>query len=273
MEQVKQYFIDAEGFYADGRFDLAYKRYDQILDLDPTNIAARRGQEKVNAAKLKYADEAYNAMRSYLSWQLESKWEIPPRQYSGHEIIRIESGPINISSTQAITEKLRRIIIPKIEFREATVTDAISFLQRKSIDLDTTEADPTRRGVNIVLKLESAGMGAPPAGGLGAPPVDAGPGAPAPAASPADAKITLSLTNIPLAVALDYITRLANLKVKVEPYAVKIVPLSEPTDTLITKEYKVPPGFLSTAGAMGGGDALARTTGLGGAGPVEGAWP
>ena len=64
-----------------------------------------------------------------------------------------------------------------------------------------------------------------------------------PADSPeADARITLSLNDIPLRAAIDHVAKAANLKLKIEPYAVAVVPQSEPTDVLITKEYKVPPG-------------------------------
>src|SRR5207237_4311668 len=70
----------------------------------------------------------------------------------------------------------------------------------------------------------------------------------------------------------------AGLKVKVEPYAVLIIPLSEQSNELITKEYRVPPGFISTtvnvgasalnrpatrvgAGATGTGKDTQETTG------------
>ena len=273
VEEVKRLFTEAQGFYDSGRFDLAYKRYDQILGLDPYNIAARKGQEEVNAARLKYADVSYDTTRSYLNWKVEQGWDLPPRKYVGHEIVRIDSGATNVRSTEYIQNKLNHIIIPKIEFREATVREAVAFLHQKSVELDTTESDPARKGVNIVLKLEGlSGGGLPPAAapGAGLPPdpnAVAGVPAAAPASvvSPADQKITLSLTNIPLAEALRYITSLAGLKVKIDPYAVTIVPLSEPTDTLVTKEYKVPPGFLNTNGAEGGGTALsAPAAGVGG---------
>lgn len=58
-------------------------------------------------------------------------------------------------------------------------------------------------------------------------------------------RITLALSDVPLRAAVDYIARAANLKTKIEPYAVVVVPQSEPTDVLITKEYKVPPNFIS----------------------------
>lgn len=72
--------------------------------------------------------------------------------------------------------------------------------------------------------------------------------------SPADARITVQLTNIPLIEALKYVTSLANLKYKVEPYAVAIVPIGTNTLELIQKEYKVPPGFIARI-ANPGGDA------------------
>jgi general secretion pathway protein D len=37
------------------------------------------------------------------------------------------------------------------------------------------------------------------------------------------------------------------LKVKVEPYAVAVIPISEQSNDLITKEYRVPPDFISTS--------------------------
>jgi general secretion pathway protein D len=71
------------------------------------------------------------------------------------------------------------------------------------------------------------------------------------AISPANARITITLNQIPLGEALRYIAAQAGLKVKVEPYAVSIIPLSEQSNDLITKEYRVPPGFISTAVNIG----------------------
>src|SRR5206468_2752341 len=93
-----------------------------------------------------------------------------------------------------------------------------------------------------------AGAGSPPAGTGAAPgaPVPARPGAPrvvAPPSGPAAARITVTLDNIPLGEALRYIANQAGLKVKVDPYAVSIIPLTEQSNDLITKRYRVPPEF------------------------------
>ena len=56
-----------------------------------------------------------------------------------------------------------------------------------------------------------------------------------------EARITITLNQIPLGEALRYIASQAGLKVKVEPYAVSIIPINEQSADLFTKEYRVPP--------------------------------
>jgi general secretion pathway protein D len=65
----------------------------------------------------------------------------------------------------------------------------------------------------------------------------------------------LALSNVPLIEAIRYLTELAGLKYKIEPYAVSIVPLSENTDELVTKEYRVPPSFIPTTSNTPDGSA------------------
>jgi general secretion pathway protein D len=271
VEEVKKLFTEAQGFYDTGRYDLAFKRYEQILNLDPYNIAARKGQERVNLARDNYAVSGYNEARSRSIWRVDDAWQNPVRKYGSIGTALFESHAQDTSGTARITTKLNQIIIPKIEFREATVREAIDFLKQKSRELDP-ETDPAKpKGVNIVLKLEStSGSVLPtPTGPTTTEPAIPGletapatvPAAPTAALiSPSEARITLSLTNIPLMEALRYITNLANLKIKVEPFAISIVPLSEPTEVLVTKEYRVPPGFISNSaskaevsGALSGG--------------------
>lgn len=254
VHEVQRLFIEAKGFYDTARFDLAYKRCDQILGLDPYNTAARNLQEQITAAKERYAQEAYNETRGLLNWQITKEWETSPRKYINRQAVRIIT-TTNTNSTEEIQNKLNRIIIPSLSFKDATVREAIDFLRKKSVELDTAETDPTKKGVNIFLKLNtSPAFGAVPAPAapeaVGVPGV---PVAPAPSASSSlgDKKINLTLTNIPLAEALRYICELAGLKTKIDPYAVSVVPLAEPTTEFITKEYKVPPGFLTTGGPTG----------------------
>jgi general secretion pathway protein D len=259
VEEVKQLLLEADGFYDTGRYDLAMKRYDMVLNLDPYNIAAREGQEKVNLRRSHYANAAYNETRSRLIWQLENEWAMPVRKFNATTETVIYGSDQDAAGTARITAKLQRIILPRLQFQEATIREALEFLRKKSIELDVTEPDPAKRGVSFVLKLnEGGGGGAAPAPSAPAPAAPTIPGlepipgavapeAPAPVMGTASANtpITISLQNIPLIEALKYVVNLANLKYKVEPYAVAIVPQGTSTDVLIQKEYKVPPGFIT----------------------------
>lgn len=233
VEEVKQLLQEAQGFYASGRYDLAFKRYEQVLNVDRYNIAARRGMEQVNVARAKYADTAYSETRGDMIRQVNKAWELPVRKFDVGASTIIDQPQIDTRGTAAIIRKLDEVIIPRIDFRDATVREALDFIRQRAAALDTLETDPTRKGINVVLKLP-------------------------PDSPEAATRITLSLTDVPLRAAIDYVARAANLKLKVEPFAVVVVPQSEPIDILVTKEYKVPPSFItalpaSTSGPTAGG--------------------
>ncbi|PYL57950.1 MAG: type II and III secretion system protein, partial [Verrucomicrobia bacterium] len=279
VEEVKKLLSDADGYYNSGRYDLAHKKYEQVLALDPYNVAARRGEEKIDNAKYHYGEEAYNETRARQLWAVEKGWEEPVHQYGQTVGALGEAFQRDSTGTARITNKLNTIIIPKIEFRDASIREAIDFIRQQAAANDpSTEG---KKGVDIVLRLVPIGQIAPPPIPVEAAPTPAAPGSPAAGAapeagapatarpvvapavvaasaiSPAQARITISLNQIPLGEALRYIASQAGLKVKVEPYAVSIIPISEQSNDLITKEYRVPPGFISTSVNVGA-SALAQ---------------
>lgn len=272
VEEVKQLLADAQGYYDSGRYDLAFKKYEQVLGIDPYNTAARHGEEKIDNTKYNYGQDAYNETRARAVWQVQKGWEQPVKQYGKTVEPLADSFQRDVTGTARVTQKLNSIIIPRVEFRDASVREAIDFLRQQGAANDPSPDE--KKGVDIVLRLAPLGQIAPPsipvepaqakepvgASGVSpqaAPasavttPVTARPMV-APAAgaasaiSPAEARITITLNQIPLGEALRYIATQAGLKVKVEPYAVSIIPITEQSNDLITKEYRVPPGFIST---------------------------
>jgi Flp pilus assembly secretin CpaC/tetratricopeptide (TPR) repeat protein len=244
-EEVTKLLHEADEFYQVGRFDLATKRYEQVLNIDRYNIAARKGMEQVSLAKAKYYGAAYNETRSRLLWLVDKSWERPVHRFQRGRTTTAEiQARGGVRGTEATMAKLNRIIIPRIDLRDTTVREAVEFLKQRSRELDTSTDDPQgKRGVNIVLKLN------PSRPDLSVPPAE-GP-TPAPLGGTADTRVTLSLTNVPLIEALRYLTELAGLKYKIEPYAVSIVPITENTTDLITKKYRVPPGFIPAGPVTG----------------------
>src|SRR5205085_1266630 len=140
-----------------------------------------------------------NETRSRQLWQVQKSWEEPVKKYGDTVGPITDAFTKDATGTARITNKLNTVIIPKIEFRDASIREAIEFLRQQAAEND--------------------------------------PGA--------DARITITLNQIPLGEALRYIASQAGLKVKIEPYAALIVPISELSNDLLTKQYRVPPGFIS----------------------------
>ncbi|CAA9247020.1 MAG: hypothetical protein AVDCRST_MAG42-2029 [uncultured Chthoniobacterales bacterium] len=270
VEEVRKLLVDADGYYNSGRYDLAFKKYEQILNLDPYNVAARRGQEKINNQKTRYGEEAYNEARSRSMWEVQKGWERPVKQYGQTAGALNDASAKEATGTARISNKLNTIIIPRIEFRDASIREAVDFLRQQASANDPAEEG--RKGVDIVLRLNTTGTRTPEAAPVTAIATDPAssalpandPLAPAtvsqvpaiatPVTStidPRDARITITLNQIPLGEALRYIASQAGLKIKVEPYAVSVIPVSEQSADLLTKEYRVPPGFISTSVNIG----------------------
>ncbi len=236
--KVDELLLQANGYFDSGRFDLAQKRYQQVLAVDKYNAAAFRGMEQVELGKQRYYDSAYNETRSRMLWQVDKAWERPKRRFVDARSTDSSALAEERRGTELMVARLNGIIIPSVDFRDATVRQAVGFLQQRSRDLDTSEDDPERRGINIVLKLPPTSAPAPDS-------LEVESATVASTGYNADSRITLNLSNVPLYEALRYVATLAGLKVKVEPFAVSVVPLSEPTDTLQQREFKVPPGFIT----------------------------
>lgn len=231
--EVGQLLKVAQGHADLGRFDEANKTYAQVLAVDPYNEAARRGMEEVDRLATDYYKASRNHTRADRLQQVAGEWELPvPHKVSLADMI---ANPDDIgmeSQAAAIQDKLVSIVIPNIEFEGARLIDVVEFLIRKSQELDVTEPDPAKKGVNIV--------------------VDSGTG---PAAN--DQPVDIKLFNVPLGEVLRYISSRVGLKPRVESYAVLLVPLSDADDAaLVTRQFRVPPGFIR-GGGEGGGEAAA----------------
>ncbi len=228
QNKIARLLIEAEDFYSTNRLDLAQKRYEEILHIDPYNMAAKQGEKRLHRRKEVYYQRAFLENRSHLLGNVTRSWERPLLQTDSDAILQNS----NASGTEEIRAKLNKILLPKVEFRETTVSEAIDFLKQRAKELDST---PGGKGINIVLKhakvgpsLSTHSAGKPTQENISFP----------------STKIDLTLTNIPLYEALRYVSELAGLKLNIEPYAVSIVPASMSGDQFLTKEYRILPSFL-----------------------------
>ena len=252
IDKVRRGLYTAEGNFNLGKYDDAKREYNSVLRVDAYNSAARRGLERVASAKSDYYRAAYDHTRAELLSQVDAAWELSvpaeaPLAEEGNFGSKTES-----SGVVYITEKLKRIIIPRIDFEDTTVEEAIDFLRMRAAELDTTELDPARKGVNFVIRRPRAATAAAhsdaglPAGGADALPLVV--------SDPGSLRVReLRIRNVPLAVALKYICDQTKLRTKVDDFAVTLVPQTEGGEDTFTRTFRVPPDFNTALDSSGGG--------------------
>jgi len=255
VDKVRRALYTAEGNYNLGKYDDAKKEYESVLRLDPYNSAARRGMERLSQAKSDYYRAAYDQTRAELLSQVDAAWEIAVPSETP-VTIRQDGSKEDSSGIAYISAKLRNIVIPRIDFDDTTVEEAIDFLRMRSAELDTLELDPAKKGVNFVVRRPKS-TAAPASTDAGVEAAPAGGGdLPAATVDPGSLRVNeLRVRNVPLIVALKYICEQTKLRFKVDDFAVTLVPQTETGEDVFTKTFSVPPDFgaMLDTGSPGGG--------------------
>jgi len=226
VDAVRRLLYTAEGAYNLGKFDEAKSNYQDVLRIDPTNTAARRGMEQVASAKSGYQKSAYDHTRAELLSQVDALWEtqVPAPD--------LDASLTNPGTDQfdpnvvSVKNKIDRIIIPKIALDEASLEEALDFLRLRAGENDPFETDPARKGVNFTLNLGAAD-------------------------SPAATKVrslrfSLQLTNTPLSQILKYITDTTHTSFATDDFSVIVTSAGSNSDELVVRTYRVPPDFISS---------------------------
>ncbi|MFM2199116.1 MAG: hypothetical protein RLZZ505_2548 [Verrucomicrobiota bacterium] len=256
IDEVRRALYMAQGNYDLGKYDEAKVNYEAVLRIDPFNAAARRGMEKIAATKSDYYRAAYDHTRAEMLMQVDEAWALSVPA----EVPDLAVGPdltnAPTNGVAYISEKLRRINIPSINFEEGTsLEEAVDFLRLRASELDTLELDPDKKGVNIVIQ-------SPRSNTVGGGELDVAAGAAALLGGGDLGALQLNnalrIRNVPLATALEYICDMTNpkLRFKVDDFAVTLVPQTDTGEELFTRTFRVPPDFAANLNTAGG-DAAA----------------
>ena len=237
IDAVRRLLYTAEGAFNLGKYDQATSTYEQVLRIDPTNTAARRGLERVAGAKSNYSQSAYDHARAELLTQVESQWELQPPATVA-ELALASPGADQFDPNEiSVRNKIARIIIPKLALDQTSLDEALEFLRISARDNDTFELDPARKGVNFTVNL-----GAPDSPEV---------------TKIRTARFDLQLSQVPLSEALRYITDITRTSFTTDDFSVLITPAGSSSAELVTRTYRVPPDFISNMSA--GAPAAAAT--------------
>ena len=266
-DDVMRHLRVARQYYIVGDYDRSRQELEIILRDHPYNTEAMEMLKKIGDRTYDISNDEFAATRSRMIRDVKASWS--PRRYAIDtvDIKEPTAGqstgktllPGGITIEQAVEEKMRRIVIPEIGFKNASINDVKDFFESASREFDDPSTAPEKRGVNFALKGVA---GAAPA----AAPTSTDPFATEVAAPAAGggSPVTLTARFLNLWDALKICTDNAGFKFRIRSNVVIIMPLNQTDEAMETRSYTVMPNVIERAsgvardiqsarGATGGG--------------------
>ncbi|MCX7007957.1 MAG: tetratricopeptide repeat protein, partial [Kiritimatiellaeota bacterium] len=256
---IQNKLIEGRQYFELKKYDEAEASFDKVLSVDPYNKDAMRFLRRLADMRFDASTTEREATVTEMMNTVRDSWNPHIRKESSlSQPIINKPTVVEPSEVLRTRQKLQKLVIPQIEFKQANIVDVLDFLSKASVEADTEE----KTGVNIVLKLSTAAP-TPDAAAVPAPDATATPAA---AAAPTTPPITLTLRRVNLLDAIKYITDIASLSYRVDKNVVFVTPRGVDPSLLITRMYPVSPALISAISEKAGA-APAAPGGVGGTAP------
>ena len=256
----------AKEYYACGQYTDCRREIELLLHDYPWCEPALNMLRRLSIREHQYFEKERLSTRDGMIRQVTDKWT--PHTYAV-DFLSGDGGDVKVASGEEtekkgndfstetrISQKMDRIVIPEIEFRQANIADVISWLGDASREYDQDDVPAAERGVNFVLDLGDVGGGASAedtgfGGGLFDQPAEGA------SASPGGIPLlTIKSHYVTLLATLDLIMDMSGLKYRIQGNVVKIMPKNKADTTLIHRMYNVLPSIgerMVSIGGTGGG--------------------
>ncbi len=249
-DEVMRRLRVARQHYIVGEYDRSRQELELILRDHPSNTEAMEMMEKLGDRQFDVWSVEYEATRSKMISDVKANWT--PRRYA-IDTVEIKEPSMGqsagrvllkdgITIEQSVEQKMRGIVIPEINFRNANIADVITFFENASREYDDPSLAPEKRGVNFVLRGVTSATPAPaPVGG------DVFAEAPAAATGGGSTPITFSARFVNLWDALKIVTEVANFKHQIRGNVVMVMPFNVVVDIMDIRSYTVMPNVIDRA--------------------------
>ena len=237
---VERYMRLGREFMMKREYAESRARFESVLGLDPDNREAMRYLKVLGEREYGNKTAERDATARKMTAEVRDAWNSKYKVVKGKEA----PGPtVTTTPNNVLEEKMKKIVIDEIEFRQANMHDVVDFLNKRSRDCDKSTDDESKKGVNIILNLGQGAAAAPkPAAAAGGDDIF---GAPAEKTGSSGAsEVTFSARYITLYNALKIITSVAGLKWRMDGEVVMIVPLDWSPDSMEMRMYPVEPTFI-----------------------------
>ncbi len=241
-DEIKTTLLKGRQYFELKKYDDAEVLFDKVLSVDPYNKDAMHFLRRIADVKFDRSTTEREATITEMMNAVRDEWNPHIRKESSLAK-PVENKPTVVEPSEVLRtrQKLQKLVIPQIEFKQANIADVLEILSKASLEADTEE----KTGVNIVLKLPTAAS--PDASAVPPPAPDATGATPvaAPAAASATPPVTLNLRKVNLLDAIKYITDIAGLSYRVDKNVVFVTPRGVDPTLLVTRMYPVSPALIS----------------------------
>ncbi|MFD2158717.1 Amuc_1098 family type IV pilus outer membrane protein [Rubritalea tangerina] len=231
-EAAGKWLRKAEGYYNLGKFDDALAAYEEVLHLDPYNKAARRGMERLNAAKTDYYRTAYDQTRSEALMQVDSQWEL--KVNSSLETLQqsSEAERAEMRIQEVYANKIKQIVVPIVDLQDVGIEEAYDLVRVWAREYDQSTVDSNEKGANFVLNIGDKDS-------------DWG-------KMIRSKRINLNLRSVPLDKVLDFISNATGTQWRFSDHAVIVTPSGAADGSIHRRTFRVPPTFMQDAASKSG---------------------
>ena len=263
VKDIEERLKLARQYYATGEYDQCEMYTELILRDYPWCPEAIRMLKKLDRAIKRYNYEEREMTRDRMISDVIKTWV--PQNY-GNDYTETDAlissegegtrgtGSPELTAEMRIRDKMRRIVIPEIDFRQANITDVVVFLGDSSREYDDEDVAPEDRGVNFVLDLGDGGASSAPAAAVTDDPWNA-PVEPVADANPSGVPaLTIKSRYVSLQSTLDMIMDMSGLKYRIQGNVVMIMPKNKAEGELIHRMYNVLPSIGERINTIGGSD-------------------
>lgn len=237
LNQVNQGLEEAKAFRETGQLDRAEKQFESVLKVDPFNQVATEGIRKIYQERALVAEQSRDISNLERRREVREAWNnIYPKNNNVSGGVAVVS-PMTASPTFALENKIRKTVIPQIDFSGAdmdTIRRALNTLSRQY------DPDGEKKGINFVVSadLTEAQL------------------------------VNLKLRQATLEDVIHYISQIAGVKARINAeIGVVFAPLVEKRPDLIPRNYTVSPSFFKESASSGvteaSGGGPRGATGLG----------
>lgn len=145
--QLSEYLMRAKVQFINGDLTGATETYRTIETRFSDNLEAKNMLKRISQMRQQESYLGYLKTRQEMLEEIEREWERPKvfdRQIEDVQEVQNEASELE--------NKLNLIKIPEVPFFESPLDEAMQELMRQSKQFDLTEQDPSKKGVQIIVK-------------------------------------------------------------------------------------------------------------------------